>query len=111
MEGQARYDQARVHGRPGAPGTGKTRSRLVPVYSSRSVNLRILWCSSIGLRVAGSEQTDSHLNVKLVLRPTIPHPDLSYLFDCQAESGLRSSSSRLAAIVGVPWIFSKWTAT
>jgi len=28
----------------------------------------------------GSDQTDSHLNVRLVLRPTIPHPDLSYLF-------------------------------
>lgn len=25
------------------------------------------------------EQADSHLNVRLVLRPTIPHPDLSYL--------------------------------
>jgi phosphoribulokinase len=29
----------------------------------------------------GSDQADSHLNVQLVLRPTIPHPDLSYLFD------------------------------
>jgi len=29
----------------------------------------------------GSGQTDSHLNVRLVLRPTIPHPDLSYLFE------------------------------
>ena len=28
-----------------------------------------------------SDQTDSHLNVRLVLRPTIPHPDLSYLFE------------------------------
>lgn len=28
-----------------------------------------------------TETTDSHLNVHLVLRPTIPHPDLSYLFD------------------------------
>ena len=26
-----------------------------------------------------SDQADSHLNVRLVLRPTIPHPDLSYL--------------------------------
>ncbi len=28
----------------------------------------------------GSDVADSHLNVHLVLRPTIPHPDLSYLF-------------------------------
>jgi phosphoribulokinase len=27
----------------------------------------------------GSDQADGHLNVHLVLRPTIPHPDLSYL--------------------------------
>src|SRR5271157_4901132 len=31
--------------------------------------------------VESPDQTDSHLNVQLVLRPTIPHPDLSYLFD------------------------------
>jgi len=28
---------------------------------------------------AGADPADSHLNVHLVLRPTIPHPDLSYL--------------------------------
>jgi phosphoribulokinase len=28
-----------------------------------------------------TQRDDSHLNVHLVLRPTIPHPDLSYLFD------------------------------
>jgi phosphoribulokinase len=28
---------------------------------------------------AAQDQTDSHLNVRLVLRPTIPHPDLCYL--------------------------------
>ena len=38
------------------------------------------------------DQTDGHLNVRLVLRPTIPHPDLSYLFD-HDES--RSSGVRL----------------
>ncbi|MGA9392152.1 MAG: phosphoribulokinase [Candidatus Sulfotelmatobacter sp.] len=27
----------------------------------------------------GSDQADAHLNVHLVLRPTIPHPDLTYL--------------------------------
>ncbi|CAF0691399.1 Uridine kinase [Candidatus Methylacidithermus pantelleriae] len=26
-------------------------------------------------------ESDGHLNVRLILRPTIPHPDLSYLFD------------------------------
>ncbi len=30
-------------------------------------------------RAAGADPTDSYLNVHLVLRPTIPHPDLSYL--------------------------------
>jgi phosphoribulokinase len=29
----------------------------------------------------GSDQADGHLNVHLVLRPTIPHPDLGYLVD------------------------------
>jgi phosphoribulokinase len=39
---------------------------------------------------ATSDETDSHLNVHLVLRPTIPHPDLSYLFNRQPEdSGIR----------------------
>jgi phosphoribulokinase len=33
----------------------------------------------------GSDAADSHLNVHLVLRPTIPHPDLSYLFDQEAS--------------------------
>src|ERR1035441_6435773 len=39
----------------------------------------------------GSDQADAHLNVRLVLRPTIPHPDLSYLFepDQSKASGVR----------------------
>jgi phosphoribulokinase len=46
--------------------------------------------------VANPEQTDSHLNVKLVLRPTIPHPDLSYLFDDEPSraSGVRLTLGR-----------------
>jgi phosphoribulokinase len=46
--------------------------------------------------VAGPEQTDSHLNVKLVLRPTIPHPDLSNLFDGEPSraSGVRVQLGR-----------------
>jgi phosphoribulokinase len=40
-----------------------------------------------------SDQPDSHLSVRLVLRPTIPHPDLSYLFE-QKQS--KASGVRLA---------------
>ncbi len=32
-----------------------------------------------------TDETDSHLNVHLVLRPTIPHPDLSYLFNQETK--------------------------
>jgi phosphoribulokinase len=43
----------------------------------------------------GSGQTDSHLNVRLVLRPTIPHPDLSYLFEQDpSRPGLRLELGR-----------------
>ena len=44
----------------------------------------------------GSDQGDSHLNVQLVLRPTIPHPDLSYLFDQDKSevSGIRLKLGR-----------------
>ena len=43
-----------------------------------------------------SEPADSHLNVRLVLRPTIPHPDLSYLFeqDQSTTSGVRLALGR-----------------
>ncbi len=43
-----------------------------------------------------TEQADSHLNVRLVLRPTIPHPDLSYLFnqDRTKGSGIRLELGR-----------------
>lgn len=34
-----------------------------------------------------SAASDSHLDVHLVLRPTIPHPDLSYLFDRERRLG------------------------
>ena len=40
-----------------------------------------------------SDQADSHLNVRLVLRPTIPHPDLSYLFE---QDQIKASGVRLA---------------
>jgi phosphoribulokinase len=41
------------------------------------------------------DQADSHLNVRLVLRPTIPHPDLTYLVDRDhRESGVRLSLGR-----------------
>jgi phosphoribulokinase len=40
-----------------------------------------------------SDQADSHLNVRLILRPTIPHPDLTYL--CEQEQS-KTSGVRLA---------------
>ncbi|GAC1619772.1 MAG: hypothetical protein NVS9B13_09420 [Candidatus Acidiferrum sp.] len=42
------------------------------------------------------EDADSDLNVRLVLRPTLPHPDVSYLFDNShgAESGIRLDLGR-----------------
>jgi phosphoribulokinase len=44
---------------------------------------------------AALEQVGRNLNVRLVLRPTIPHPDLSYLVDGnQAESGVRLKLGR-----------------
>lgn len=45
---------------------------------------------------ANSEPSDSHLNVKLVLRPTIPHPDLSHLVDAEPSraSGVRIQLGR-----------------
>lgn len=44
-----------------------------------------------------TEQPDeSHLNVRLVLRPTIPHPDLSYLFGAERKDnrGIRLELGR-----------------
>lgn len=40
-------------------------------------------------RDVAPEEADGHLNVRLVLRPTIPHPDLS---DVLAQAGLRGRS-------------------
>lgn len=34
-----------------------------------------------------AEQANGHLNVRLILRPTIPHPDMSYLSEAQHQSG------------------------
>jgi phosphoribulokinase len=48
-----------------------------------------------------SEQTDGHLDVRLVLRPTIPHPDLSYLFD-HDESGNAGVRLKLGRDCGRP---------
>jgi phosphoribulokinase len=47
-------------------------------------------------RCEGSTNGDSHLNVNLVLRPTIAHPDLSYLFnpDQRAACGVRLALGR-----------------
>ena len=59
--------------------------------------------------VPSAEQADSHLNVQLVLRPTIPHPGLSYLFDQDSNrSGVRLELGRDD---GRPVEFLKVTAT
>lgn len=44
----------------------------------------------------GSDQADGHLNVHLVLRPTIPHPDLTYLVNQQEgqPAGIRLELGR-----------------
>ncbi len=44
----------------------------------------------------GAGQANGHLNVRCVLRPTIPHPDLSYLFDAthSPASGIRMELMR-----------------
>jgi phosphoribulokinase len=43
----------------------------------------------------GSDQADGHLNVHLVLRPTIPHPDLSYFVNHDSHaSGIRLQLGR-----------------
>jgi phosphoribulokinase len=35
------------------------------------------------------EEAGGHLNVRLILRPTIPHPDLTYLSDNEHNAGIR----------------------
>ncbi len=58
-------------------------------------------CADIAVRFyppngTSSEQAGHNLNVRIVLRPTIPHPDLSYLVDCQDNppSGVRLKLTR-----------------
>ncbi len=41
-----------------------------------------------------AEEAGSHLNVRLILRPTIPHPDLTYLLEGDNGSGIRLELSR-----------------
>jgi len=42
-----------------------------------------------------AEEANGHLNVRLILRPTIPHPDMSYLSEKQSqEAGIRLSLGR-----------------
>ncbi|MBP8001946.1 MAG: phosphoribulokinase [Chloroflexi bacterium] len=40
------------------------------------------------------QEAGSHLNVRLVLRPTIPHPDLSYLLDRRNDGCIRLELGR-----------------
>ena len=54
-------------------------------------------------------QPGRNLDVQLVLRPTIPHPDLSYLMDAEhPDSGIRL---RLGATTVARWTSSRSTAT
>jgi phosphoribulokinase len=41
-----------------------------------------------------AEEAGSHLNVRLILRPTIPHPDLTYLLEGNNGSGIRLELAR-----------------
>jgi phosphoribulokinase len=41
-----------------------------------------------------AEETGAHLNVRHILRPTLPHPDLTPLLDPSANSGLHLELSR-----------------
>lgn len=41
-----------------------------------------------------ANEAGSHLNVRLILRPTIPHPDLTYLLEGNNGSGIRLKLSR-----------------
>jgi phosphoribulokinase len=49
-------------------------------------------------RGAAINQVESHLNARLILRPTIPHPDLSYLWNegehHSADAGIRMELGR-----------------
>ena len=42
----------------------------------------------------GANGSDAHLDVKHILRPTLPHPDFSPLFDGGGESGLHLEMAR-----------------
>src|SRR5271157_5627809 len=76
VENQARYDQARLHHRAGAQGTRGPGSRLARLYPPPEG--------------VSPQEAGRNLNVRLVLRPTIPHPDLSYLVDSNhPDSGVR----------------------
>jgi phosphoribulokinase len=41
------------------------------------------------------EETGSHLNARLLLRPTLPHPDLSEFVDCGVEDGRQMLCSNI----------------
>lgn len=42
------------------------------------------------------EETGTHLNVRLMLRPTLPYPDLSDVLECDAEDGQRMIISEIS---------------
>ena len=64
--------------------------------SARSANMPTSSCASIRPRARQPEQAGPNLNVQLVLRPTIPHPDLSYLLNGNGhpDAGIRLTLAR-----------------
>ena len=79
VETQTRYDPARLHDRAGAGGTGAARARLARLHPPAARVCRPRRDGSIRRVGSSPEEAGPNLNVRLVLRPTIPHPDLSYL--------------------------------
>ena len=48
------------------------------------------WCSSARRAKSRRSEANGHLDVRLVLRPTIPHPDMTYLADVEGpDAGIR----------------------
>ncbi len=45
-------------------------------------------------RAAGANGSDTHLDVRHILRPTLPHPDFTPLFDGSSNAGLRLELAR-----------------
>ncbi len=110
LEGQAGHGQARLHRGAGArragPSARRTRSSFIrPQREHADIVVRFFRPTAATLDDAGPQ-----LNVRLVLRPTIPHPDLSYLVEKAPNDGpaIRLALGRDEA---APWTSWRSTAT